>query len=157
MQAPAAASRFRITWVLVEELALGPAPRAPHHLDRLAQEGVRAVLSLCACEEAPPPEGMEQRFQCARLVLPDHRSGRPPEPAELQQGLATLAELRRAGPVYVHCLAAMERSPLLCLAWLVCERRQPLQRALDYLQQLHPGTNPLAEQLRVLRQLAPGG
>jgi len=56
--------------------------------------------------------------------------------------------------VFVHCLAAMERSPLLCMAWLVRSRGLSPQRALDYLQQQHPGTNPLPDQWRVLKQLA---
>ena len=153
MEPASSRRRFRIDWVLMDELALGPAPLAERHLDRLEAEGLRAVFSLCSAAEAPPPVGLEQRFHCERLVLPDHRSGRPPELVQLQQALATLAELRLHGPVYVHCLAAMERSPLLCLAWLMQRHGQSLQRALDYLQQLHPGTNPLPEQLAVLRQL----
>jgi hypothetical protein len=148
------ASRFRVSWVLVDELAVGPAPRAERHLDRLEQEGVKAVFSLCGLQEAPTPPGLEQRFVCDRLVLPDHRSGRAPQLAELEQALTVLAELRQHGPVFVHCLAAMERSPLLCLAWLVRSQGLSPQRALDYLQQQHPGTNPLPEQWRVLQQLA---
>jgi len=146
-------SRFRLDWVLVQELAVGPAPRAERHLERLVAEGVRAVLSLCSEAEAPPPPGLETRFECRRLVLPDHRVERLPELAELEQSLAALAELRATGPVYVHCVAAMERSPLVCLAWLV--RRQGLtpQRALDYLMQVHPGTNPLPGQLALLARL----
>ena len=46
--------RFRIDWVLVDELAIGPAPRAPRHLERLADAGIKAVFSLCGEEEAPP-------------------------------------------------------------------------------------------------------
>ena len=146
-------SRFRISWVLVNELAVGPAPRAERHLDRLAAEGVAAVLSLCAEEDAPPPPGQAERFACGRVVLPDHRSGRPPELAELKVALDRLVELRQQGPVFVHCLAAMERSPLLCLAWLVQRHGLSPQRALDYLQQTHPGTNPLPDQLRLLHIL----
>jgi hypothetical protein len=148
------ASGFRVSWVLVQELAVGPAPRAECHLDRLEQEGVKAVFSLCGLQEAPLPPGLEQRFVYGRLVLPDHRSGRAPQLVELEQALAVLAELLQRGPVFVHCLAAMERSPLLCMAWLVRSRGLSPQRALDYLQQQHPGTNPLPEQWRVLQQLA---
>ena len=146
-------SRFRLDWVLVNELAIGPAPRAERHLDRLGAEGVRGVLSLCSEAEAPPPPALAERFQCRRLVLPDHRAGRLPELQELQQALEELAALRRAGPVFVHCVAAMERSPLVCLGWLMRQHRLTPQRALDYLMQAHPGTNPLPGQLALLSQL----
>ena len=146
-------SRFRLDWVLVQELAVGPAPRAERHLERLTEAGVTAVLSLCSEQEAPPPAGLESRFECRRLVLPDHRVERLPELAQLEQALEALAELRAKGPVYVHCVAAMERSPLVCLAWLVRRHGLTPQRALDYLMQVHPGTNPLPGQLALLARL----
>lgn len=146
-------SRFRIDWVLVDELAIGPAPRATRHLDRLQEQGIKAMLSLCGEEEAPRPEGLEQRFAQRRVALPDHRSNRLPEPAELLTALEALSELQATGPVFVHCVAAMERSPLVCLAWLVTRHGQSPQSALDYLMQVHPGTNPLAGQLQLLQLL----
>ncbi|MEB3353862.1 MAG: dual specificity protein phosphatase [Cyanobacteriota bacterium] len=139
-----------MTWVLVDELALGPAPRAERHLDRLELEGVRAILSLCGEDEAPMPAGQRERFRCERVVLPDHRTGRLPEPPELTAALDQLAALQAVGPVFVHCVAAMERSPLVCLGWLVSRHGQTPQRALDYLMQLHQGTNPLPGQLALL-------
>ena len=146
--------RFRIDWVLVNELAIGPAPRAERHLDRLADAGVNAIFSLCAAEEALPPAGLSERFACKRLVLPDHRSGRLPELSELQSALDTLTELHcQHGAVFVHCVAAMERSPLVCLAWLVTQHKQKPEQALDYLMQVHPGTNPLPGQLALLQEL----
>jgi len=150
----ASASRFRIDWVLVNELAVGPAPRAERHLERLSGEGIAAVLSLCSEAEAPPPAGLEQRFPCRRLVLPDHRQERLPDLAELQAALAALEALRQHGAVYVHCVAAMERSPLVCLAWLVSRHGLSPQRALDYLMKVHPGTSPLPGQLALLRSLS---
>ena len=146
-------SRFRINWVLVDELAIGPAPRAERHLDRLEDQGIRAVLSLCSEQEAPPPPELYSRFACTRLVLPDHRAARLPDPLELAAALEALADLRCHGPVFVHCVAAMERSPLVCLAWLVNRHGQSPQAALDYLMQVHPGTNPLPGQLKLLDQL----
>jgi protein-tyrosine phosphatase len=147
--------RFRLSWVLIDELAVGPAPLADHHQQRLADEGVAAVLSLCRDDEAPRPSGLEQRFVCDRWVLPDHRAGRLPAVDELRTALLRLEALRAHGPVFVHCVAAMERSPLVCLAWLVSRHGQTPQRALDYLMQVHPGTNPLPGQLALLRQLGP--
>ena len=146
-------SRFRIDWVLVDELAIGPAPRATRHLDRLEEQGLKAVLSLCSEAEARRPEGFNHRFISSRLVLPDHRAERLPEHQELQAALEALLALRANGPVFVHCVAAMERSPLVCLAWLVSRHGQKPQAALDYLMQVHPGTNPLPGQLMLLAQL----
>ena len=146
-------SRFRIDWVLVDELAIGPAPKATRHLDRLEEQGIKAVLSLCSETEAPRPEGFCDRFLSSRLVLPDHRAERLPEPEELQAALESLEALRASGPVFVHCVAAMERSPLVCLAWLVSRHGQTPQAALDYMMQVHHGKNPLPGQLRLLEQL----
>jgi len=142
--------RFQLNWVLVEELAIGPAPRSERHLDRLQEAGIKAVLSLCGPVEAALPDGLDERFAHQRCFLPDHRAGRVPQLSELEQALDVLAALREQGPVYVHCVAAMERSPLVCLAWLVSRHGQTPERALDYLMQVHPGTNPLPGQLALL-------
>jgi hypothetical protein len=144
-------SSFRIDWVLRDQLALGPAPRRLEHLQLLERAGVQAVLSLCDAPELPMPVELEQRFLWARQVLPDHRAGRNPTTAELEAALAELGRLRReAGAVFVHCVASMERSPLVCLAWLMRERGLSRLQALDYLMQVHPGTNPLPGQLELL-------
>ena len=144
---------FRIDWVLVDQLAIGPAPRAERHLDRLRDAGIRCVLSLCAPDEATPPADLVERFLTSRYVLPDHRARRLPTLEELKTALERLAELQQHGPVFVHCVAAMERSPLVCLAWLVLKHRMTPDRALDYLMQQHPGTNPLPDQLKLLQDL----
>ncbi len=143
--------RFKIDWVLVDELAIGPAPLANRHILRLQDAGIKAILSLCGKEEAQPPSSMHELFPCQRHVLPDHRSGRLPKPSELIEALSQLAELHQNyGSVYVHCVAAMERSPLVCMAWLVQRHRLRPEQALDYMMQVHPGTNPLPGQLALL-------
>ena len=149
-----AISAFPISWVLVEDLALGPAPLASRHLNRLEAEGISSVLSLCSTEEKAAPPDLEKRFHCRRLVLPDHRSQSTLSIGQLEQALAALAELRGHGPVFVHCVAAIERSPLLCLAWLMREHGLSRQNALDYLLQVHPGTGPTAANLMLLTQLS---
>lgn len=146
-------TRFHFDWILNDTLAVGPAPRADRHLRRLADEGILAVLSLCSITEAPPPIEMEDNFLCRRLVLPDHRSSEPMTIRQLQQAMALLAELRSVGPVYVHCVAGVERSPMVCMAWLVMQHGQTPQRALDYVMQAHPGTNPLPQQWFLLEGL----
>lgn len=76
-----------------------------------------------------------------------------PNLSELQLALQGVPALRADGPVFVHCVAAMERLPLVCLAWLVSRHRQTPQRALDYMMQVHPGTNPLPGQWALLQGL----
>jgi len=152
MQSPQS-SRFRLNWVLVNELAIGSAPIAESHLDRLQDSGIRAVLSLCGINEAEPPLSLQQRFTCRRLVLPDHHINRSLELNELHSAIILLESLKPEGPVFVHCVAAMERSPLVCMAWLVEHKSLSPTDALDYLMQVHPGTNPLPQQLAVLREL----
>jgi len=154
MAAPPPAQRFRIDWVLDDQLAVGPAPRAQRHLQRLQEAGIKAVLSLCSQAEAPPPPDLAQLFVHRRLVLPDHRVAEAMRLEQLQQALALLAALQPSAPVYVHCVAGVERSPLVCMAWLVRTHGQSPQRALDYLMQVHPGTNPLPGQWRLLQSLA---
>ena len=149
--------RFRIDWVLANELAIGPAPRAERHIQRLKAAGINSVLSLCSLEEAEPPSGLTELFQCRRIVLPDHRS---PEVLSFQQLKATLcavAELRQQGPLFVHCVAAVERSPLICMAWLVQEQQLSATEALDYLMQVHPGSNPLPRQYELLMHINAAG
>ncbi len=146
--------RFKLSWVLIDELAVGPAPKAERHLDYLEAEGVKAVLSLSSQNEAPLPEQIEQRFQYRRLVLPDHKADRFVKLEEIQQAITILHSLWLHRPVFVHCVAAMERSPLVCLAWLMQQHGLSQRQALDYLMQIHPGTSPLPEQLLVLNDLA---
>ena len=146
-------SRFKIDWILVDQLAIGPAPQADRHVDRLREAGIRCVLSLCSTEEAAPPATLDAEFLTIRYVLPDHRAGRLPTLFELETALEYLAKLKQEGAVFVHCVAAMERSPLVCLGWLVREHKLSPQNALDYMMQQHPGTNPLPGQLALLQEL----
>ena len=145
--------RFRINWVLINDLAIGPAPRAERHIQRLKAAGIHGVLSLCSLEEAKPPQGFTDQFQCQRILLPDHRSPEVLTLHQLKSSLLALSELRQQGPVFVHCEAAVERSPLICMAWLVQQQQLNPSEALDYLMQVHPGSNPLPRQLALLKQL----
>ena len=99
---------FRISWVLRDELAVGPAPMDQSHLSVLIQEGIVSILALCGEDEAPNlPTG--DMLISRRLFLPDHRFGRAPHREELKEALELLAELRSYGAVYVHCKAGVQR------------------------------------------------
>jgi protein-tyrosine phosphatase len=55
-------------------------------------------------------------------------------------------------PVYVHCLAGIERSPTVCIAYLCLYQNLELWEALNWIKQVHPSTMPNESQLRALRE-----
>ena len=146
-------SKFNVDWVLVDELAIGPAPRKNSHLDKLKELGIKSILTLCGEEEVTMAKNIKQDFLSIRYILPDHRVGRLPETDELIAAIKHLEDLKKSGPTYVHCVAAMERSPMVCMGWLVLKHNLSPQESLDYLMQVHKGTNPLPGQLHLLNLL----
>ncbi len=146
-------SKFKINWVLNEELAVGTAPQKQKHLKKLADEGIKSIFSLCGENELKNDLNLDELFDHKRYVLPDHKTGKILTCIELNESLEILRNLLKSGPVFVHCYAAVERSPLVCMAWLIKEHQLTLQQSLDYLMQTNPGTNPLPGQLRVLKEI----
>ena len=142
---------LRIDWILNSELAIGKVPRNIKHLKQLKAAGISSILSLCDVQEYPIPNEIRNLFKHQRVVLPDHRSERFPTIDELTEALNALDELKTFGAVYVHCIAAIERSPLVCMAWLVKNKNISPDQALDYLMSKHPGTSPLPGQLNLLK------
>ncbi len=144
---------FKISWILNEELAIGTAPQKQKDLKKLSEEGIKSILSLCGENESNSDLELDKLFHHKRFVLPDHKTGEIVSSIELNQSLSIIRDLKRYGPVFVHCFAAVERSPLVCMAWLMKEHHLTLQQSLDYLMQTNPGTNPLPDQLKVLKEI----
>ena len=147
-------SSFQFDWVLTNELAVGCAPKSDRHIQRLLDEGIKGVLSLCSEEEAAPPDLLFEKMKTSRVVLPDHRFHRHPTIEEVGRALEELKALKQSGPVYVHCMAGIERSPLVCIAWLVTQKNLTPERALAYVMEVHPGTCPLPGQLNVVNEFS---
>lgn len=146
-------SKFKIDWVLINELAIGRAPRKSSDLMELGRYGIKSILSLCAEKEAKLPDEIHQLFYHERFILPDHTYEKKLTVNDLEETLSILQDLKSKGPVYVHCLAGMERSPCVCMAWLIKSLKLSLSEALEYLMQVHKGTSPLPNQLNALRKL----
>tara|TARA_A100001011_G_C13807702_1_gene633587 strand:+ start:33 stop:482 length:450 start_codon:yes stop_codon:yes gene_type:complete len=141
---------FKIDWVLQNEIAVGPIPKTFRDIDELKNKKIIWIFSLCDIKEFPIDINYEDYFSCKRVILPDHKYKRPLTIDQLNLALDTLAEIIETGPVYIHCLAGVERSPLVCMAWLMQNHNLTLTQSLDYLMDIHKGTNPLPEQLRLL-------
>ena len=145
--------KYELDWVLINELAIGRAPSKLSDLQTIESKGIISILSLCSISEAKPPQELEQMFYVKRVVLPDHKYKREINVDEINKALDVLAELLAKGPVLVHCFAAVERSPLICMGWLIRNKNLSLQEALDYLMQIHPGTCPLSSQIKILKSI----
>lgn len=141
---------FKVDWVLKNELAIGSIPRKYEHLLELKNNKIKWILSLCDKEEVPVDINYEDYFSCKRFVLPDHKYDNPLTLDQLNIALKILEEIIQSGPVYIHCVAGLERSPIVCMAWLVKKHNLTPTQALDYLMDIHIGTNPLPNQLKLL-------
>ena len=142
--------KFKFNWVLNGKLAIGTVPRYEEDLTELKANHIKSIFGLCHSNEASYPENLEKIFKSVRYVMPDHKSDTLVSPEDLLYARNTLSKLLIEGPVFIHCVAAMERSPLVCMAWLIKNKKLSITQSLDYMMSINRGTNPLASQLQVL-------
>ena len=145
--------KLSFSWVLVDELMVGSAPLTYDHLIELEKEGIKGVLTLCSNKEVEIPVEINKFFINERFVLPDHTFRKYPEPEEILKVLKILENLIKNGPVYVHCFAGVERSPLVCMAWLIKKYNMGVNESLTYMMSMHKKTNPLPLQLNCLNKM----
>lgn len=141
------------SWVLTGRLAVGPMPAGEAHWQQLEQAGLRARFSCCyPHEEGPAP--VPPHWVSGGVPMPDHRSQEPLEPERLASALAAAERLLHQGaPLYVHCLAGIERSPLIAVGLAARARHLPLFDALDWVRRCHPAALPLVTHLELLERL----
>ena len=145
-------SKLIFDWVLVNEIAIGSPPTIKDHYIFLKNKGIKSILNLCSQEEAPIPEYAKQ-FKVIRYELPDHKKIEIITPEQITRAIEHIEDLLDFGPVFIHCLASVERSPLICMAWLMKKSNLSLQSSLDYLIQVHKQTSPSLIQLTKLKSI----
>jgi hypothetical protein len=139
-------------WVIPGKLAVGGIPQAEDH-SRLVAANIKVVLSLCAEIEGCLPETITRDFNCLRFVLPDRYYTTQLEVHQLAKAVEIVHHsLHNQLPVYVHCLAGIERSPTVCIAYLCLYQNLELWEALNWVKQVHPSAMPNEAQLRTLRE-----
>jgi len=148
-------SKFKFTWISANELAVGSLPKDSSDINLLESHGIKGVLSLCSTNEVNEyiPNNILENFNHKRMILPDHKVSKKLTTEEILKTLDFLSGLLDEPPVFVHCIASMERSPLICIAWLIKTKNLSFQNAIDYVLQVHPGTNPLSSQIELLKEL----
>ena len=141
---------INLDWILSNEIAVGSAPKNNDDINKLKKNGINGILSLCSKDENPFNIQLKNSFHYKNIVLPDHKYKYTLSIEQFNLALENLSILKREGAVYVHCLAGVERSPLVCMGWLVKNHNLTPTQALDYLMNVHHGTNPLPDQLKLL-------
>lgn len=150
---PDSNAALTVSWIIPHKLALGRLPVAGES-GILRQLGIQTVLSLCAIAEGELPEEIVNEFHCFRFILPDSSYVLSLQPEHLLQAIALIHEhIQQQSPVYVHCLAGIERSPTVCIAYLCMYEQLELWEALNHVKQAHPIALPSETQLQVIRKL----
>ncbi len=153
-------SPLEIDWVIPGKLALGRAPQGAD-IEVLVEHEIRVILSLCFPHECRLTPQFQQVFRQGYVSLPDscYRQSLSPQRL-LQAALVIHRSVSRQLPIYVHCREGIERSPLVCMAYLCLYRHVSLPQAMRWIKDVHPASAPTSTQLRVLREcllLAKGG
>lgn len=145
-------SKLPISWLRTRRLAIGPMPRNPGHWLALRQQGIQSIFSCCELEEGvwlPPQEWLQRRFP-----LPDHRHPDAMTNDILAEAVNSAFELYSAGqPLYLHCWAGMERSPLVAIGLLCRAESLNFFDALAQVKDQHPVAKPLIPHLLILESL----
>ena len=141
------------SWILTNQLAIGPMPVSPLHWQQLEEAGLRGRFSCCYPDEeiSPPlPAGWLE----ARVSLPDHRQQEGLRLERLLEALSTAEQLLDTGtPVYLHCLAGIERSPLLAVGLTSRRRGINVFDSLDWVRRCHPAALPIYDHLELLERI----
>ena len=145
--------KFFLNWVINEKIAIGKAPNKIENLIFLKENGIKSIFSLCDEKDFPDSKYLKNNFHHIRKTLPDHRYKRVITLDEISDSLQIIDNLLEKKPLYIHCLFAMERSPVICIAYLIKSKNLGLLEALSYLKQIHPLTNPSNIQLNSIRDL----
>lgn len=141
-----------VDWVLPGQVAVGALPGA-RDAEILQKAGIRAVLALCSEREGAWPVDVQTMFYCHRISIPDsHYSA----PMTLQQIAIAVHHIHQCVeqrlPIFVHCLAGIERSPTVCTAYLCRHHHYPLWESLHWVKTVHPESLPSPKQLQAVRE-----
>lgn len=144
-------ARTAISWVIPGKLAVGGSPK-PGDSVLLSRVNVKVVFSLCANSEEALPEDVTRSFHCLRLVLPDSHYKTEIKISQLAAAVDIIQHsIQNQLPIYVHCLAGVERSPTVCIAYLCRYYNLELWEAVNWLKQVHPYSMPSESQIRAVR------
>lgn len=143
----------RLSWIIPGKLAVGGLPQADDS-SILTRERIKVIFSLCAQSEGTLPEEIVQKFRCLRFILPDSHYILRLQTSQLERVVELIHDhVQSQQPIYVHCLAGVERSPTACIAYLCLYQDMELWEAINRVKQAHPSARPTEGQIQVIREL----
>ena len=141
---------FIFNWVLINRISIGSPLKNKESVNLLKKKKIKSIISLC---DTSSNAKYYDKFIHYNYILPDHRDGICPTFKQILDVLAIVELVLKSGPVFIHCEASKERSPLISISWLVLKESLSLEDAVRYLKQVHTLSNPHFEQLEVLKKL----
>lgn len=143
-----------LNWILPNKLAVGPIPLDEQRQEALLNQGFKSLLTLCSESEGTPPSSLLRNVDWQRVPLPDSHSAESVAFSDLCRAVEQVNEyLQTSAPLYVHCVAGMERSPSVCVGYLYKYKNMQLWEALNWVKQTNPRTNILDSQLKAIQAL----
>ena len=146
-------NKYAFNWVLKNKIAISSLPKFEEDYKLLKKNGIRNSLCLCNENEVPDPNFKDDFFSFKRYKLPDHKVNEIPKLEQISQVIEIVDNLLEKGPLLIHCFAGIERSPLICMAWLIKRKKLSLLNAYEYLKYVHPQSCPLSSHLDVIKGL----
>ena len=90
-------------------------------------------------------------FKYINIPLPDHRTPRLATTSEIRKAVDELNISISKGAVFMHCHAAMERSPLISIAFLHLKKGFTIVQSCDYVKQQNISTIVNTNQLKYIK------
>ena len=139
-------------WILVNKLAIGTPLINQKDQLLLKEKKIISILDLrneydLSIIDYEKQLSLYKEFNLVNIGLPDHNSKRFATNFEIENALNHLEKLLLNGPVFMHCHAAVERSPLISVAFLMKTRTLNCVQAYEYVKQQNKRTNILFKQL----------
>ena len=144
-------------WILINKFAIGTPVNCEEDLLILEKNRITSVLDLRNASDFNKSSKQsfltEIKFDYHNIQLPDHNSKRIANAEEIDQSLKALSRLLIKGPVFMHCYAAVERCPLISIAYIHKYKGLTINQSYDYVKQQNEKTNVSLKQLKVLSEL----
>ena len=144
-------NNFIFNWILQNKLGIGTCPTNDEDINLLKKNKVKNILGLCSEQEAKWHKDLTNNFFCKRIILPDSNKNKLPTNLEIKNAYISLKEFFNKDITYIHCFAAIERSPLLCILLIMEEYSLDMEESLDYVRRVHKLTNPRNNQLLLIQ------